>query len=621
MNFKKGILVYFFIFLLVTSLANALQVSSKFGDLKLCPRDTGLFVDVLKNNEALVKSYNVVLSGAASSWATVAPGNFILAPGDEETVYTYVTPSQSASKGNYDLKLELVSGEEKKSIKHTVNVKNCFGVGLSSDSLEQSACPGDSLVYNFRLINLGEFSDTFSLNVDNDGVRLSEKTITLGKGESKDVKAFLTSPSDAKEYKFSVTGTSETSKSGKSIDFLLNVNPCYSFNLNLKNGNDYSICEHSVLTVPVTVSNEGTVSNDYNLEVVEAPVWVRLNTKDLVVGSKETRTFLLAFAPDYGVHGNHSVKVEVSPEKGDLKAVANLNVEVRQCHSVSVDIELNEDVVCKGVESKYNVNVVNNGEVAKNYNLVLDAPSWVSLSENLITNLGAGESFDLELKANPTEDTDLEKYSVNLNVVSTDESSASSQDSIVLDLKELNQCFSSVLDTDYKNVVVHYDSGLLIPLTLVNNGLKNADYTFALSGDAAEFSSLAKTKLSLDQGSNETLYLYVAPDINTNMGNYYVDVELYVNDLWLATSKVNVEITDQLEKATVIGETSIVDQATTDESWAGLKHYWRLFRYYLLGLVIFIVLVVLLFKTKAGKAVMDFFDEDLEDKPKRKKKG
>ena len=619
---KKGF-IYFLILLLVISMVNGLQISSKYSVLELCPRETGLFLDVLKNNEDVVRSYNVVLDGSASSWATVAPGSFILAPGEEETVYTYVTPSQSTQKGSYELRLELVSGEEKKSVKHIVSVKNCFGAGLSADYLEQSGCPGDALVYNLKLTNLGEFEDTFNLQVENgvsDVVKLSENVINLGKYGSKDVKVFVTAPKDSNEYKFKITATSQTNKAEKSLGLLLNVNPCYSFNLNVKGGNSYSVCDRSVLTVPMTVDNKGTVSNKFIIELEEAPVWSRLNTKELTVGVSESRTFLLALAPGFGSMGDYKVKVNVYPEKGDLKATANLDVEVRKCHSVSLNIPVDQDVVCKGVSSKYDIEILNDGEVSKNYGIDLDAPSWVNLVTENSINLKPNESSKLVLNVNPTEDVDVNQYPVNVKAVASDESSASAQDSIILDVKDLDECFKSDLDTDYGNVVVYYDSGLLVPLTLINNGLKSATYTLALSGDASSFASLPKKEFSLDPGFNDTFYLYVAPNIKTSLGDYYVDAELYAGDnLFLKTKRVGIEVTDQADKATVIGGENVAQNVQPTESWAALKYYWRLSRYYLLGLAVVIALLVLLFKTKAGKAVVDFFDES-EEEPKKKKK-
>ena len=109
---------------LILSIVNAVQITPQGLSDSLCPRETGQFTHLIKNDNTVVKDYTINLKGSASSWATVVPSGFILAPGEQRSVFTYITPSQSSEPGNYNLQIEASAPDDTKSISHNVVVKN-----------------------------------------------------------------------------------------------------------------------------------------------------------------------------------------------------------------------------------------------------------------------------------------------------------------------------------------------------------------------------------------------------------------------------------------------------------------------------------------------------------------
>ncbi|MBI2005666.1 MAG: hypothetical protein HYS80_02785 [Candidatus Aenigmarchaeota archaeon] len=189
------------------------------------------------------------------------------------------------------------------------------------------------------------------------------------------------------------------------------------------------------------------------------------------------------------------------------------------------------------------------------------------------------------------------------------------EDKIVLDVRSVDVCFAPALETQYTNVVVHYDSGLLVPIVLKNNGIKKSELNVYLSGSAVDFSKLGENEIDLDPGQNKTVYLYLAPKRDTAIGQYALDLELYTgNDFYKAT-RMNVEVTDDPSRVTAIDG---AEETAQQESWAGLKYFLRTYKYYLVGgLAVFIIIVLALI---FGRKAINFFDEDFEEEKTKKKK-
>ncbi|MBI2005665.1 MAG: hypothetical protein HYS80_02780, partial [Candidatus Aenigmarchaeota archaeon] len=238
---------------------------------------------------------------------------------------------------------------------------------LATGSQSETSCPNEAATYKATLVNEGNFRDTFSLEIDGnikDLVRLSKDLIVLEPGQEQEIIAFVNSPAESGDYSFTLEA--KNSENSRSVDFDLNVKSCYGYDLTLRRGDGkYSICEHSVIVVPLNINNKGTTRNKFNIELDSAPIWARLDKSSLDAGIGEAKTFNLVLAPDFGVVGNYTVEVVVNPERGDKKATATLDFEIRDCHSVDLDINSEGDIICRGLNNAYSINIENNGEVVK----------------------------------------------------------------------------------------------------------------------------------------------------------------------------------------------------------------------------------------------------------------
>src|SRR3989338_4799643 len=373
----KGVrfsLIFFIGFLLVVSLVNAVQINTQNLAGDLCPRETGSFSHVIRNDGNSVKQYNINLRGSASSWATSVPSGVILEPGEEKIIYTYVTPSQSAEPGDYSLIIDVTSGAETESNTHNVKVKSCYGVSLIPTSNKLDTCPAKPVRFVVRVVNTGEYTETYKFSLSGElssKTSLSDNIALLGKGESKELYLFVNSPKEDGSYSLSLIVETDSGRVRGSLPLFLDVKPCYNFGFEVKANNTYNVCERSLIIVPLTLKNDGTTINTFKINV-DGPSWARLENDQYTLHSSEVRNFNLVMAPGYNTHGDYGIRVTVTPEKGDLKSVSDFGVTVRKCFSVDLEFEDEEVSACKGAKNEYDITVTNDGEIKKLFRLTLD---------------------------------------------------------------------------------------------------------------------------------------------------------------------------------------------------------------------------------------------------------
>src|SRR3989338_5201144 len=653
-------IILFIGFLLILSIVNAVEITPQGLSDNLCPRETGRFTHIIKNDNNLVKEYTINLKGSASSWATVVPSGFILSAGEQKTVFTYITPSQSAEPGTYNLQIEASAADDTKTVSHDVVVKNCYSVSLSALPNSKTSCPNDPIQYSITLTNNGEYSETFRLSLNGNlapRASLSDNLLVLGKKESKTILLFVNSPVDPSDYVLTLISESESGRVRESLPIFLNVNSCYDFNLKVSGNNTYNLCDRSYVVIPLNLKNSGTTLNSYKINI-DGPVWVRVEKNEFVLKDQEARTFNLIFAPNYGSAGDYGIRLTVVPEKGNAKSVTDFGITVRKCHSVDVKFLYDKVDACKGAVNNYEALITNDGEVKKSYRLELEAPSWIVLDEkDRVFTLDPKEQKKVVVKASPIDSVKDQEYDVKLRAVATDDSSVSANDidELSIDVKDAENCYKPSIETKYTNLVVYYDSSTAVPIEIKNNGVRKAEFSLFLSGNAATFSTLAPSAVSIDPGRSEIVYIYVAPNINVKLGSYDSVVSLNVkNGPLLTTKKFNIEITNVKEKTTQIAQplkTSLDNgKKPVDEIsyWQKFKSFIRKafvseeeriqfnnvtsvikvnndkssigkYKYYILGIVITILVIILLVvifsskDKKSSKKIKNKSSEDVED--------
>lgn len=598
---------------------------------QLCPRDTGLFTDIIKNTDSQPQNFNFNLQGGAKVWSTVVPSGVILGPGEQKVIYTYVTPGKNAVPGTYTLDLVSSGSGEVKSLSHPVTIKSCYGAQLVTPDAQKSVCPLELSKFEFELKNSGQYRETFDLSVEGilkDKVSLSDTAITLDKSGTKKIVAFVTGPEDAGEFGFSIVAKAKSSNIVESFNAKLQVNPCFDFLVEVEKS-AYDFCEHTVQQVPIKITNRGTATNDFDLGL-EGPEWAKLDNRFLELKPGESRIINLAMAPDFGVQGDFTISLDVVPEKGRLKAVHDFNVNVRKCNAVGVNIIEDKSRVCNGISGSFETIIKNIGEIENEFRLGMQAPGWVTLGQaSPVFKLKSQEEKHLFIRMDPGLDVAPGTHKVRVGVSTTDESSvtAFSEDTIDVEVVGVEGCFKPSIEVDRDNVIVFFDATSTLPFAIKNNGITTAEYNVVVSGTASNFVQLNPSILRVEPGRSEIVYMYIAPSSQVALGDYEAVVSVRLKDSdFLVSQRIGIGITDNPEKVTVVeqvveknvaNENKTIEVSTDDRSLAeiinGMNDRDKSKLKLVVGLIAILIVLILLIKFGVFRKMTNFFYDEVEE--------
>lgn len=532
----------------------------------LCPGATGIYTEVIRNDGSDFLSLTISSSGSASSFSTTVPQGTTLYPGQSKTIYTYVTPRSTTTPGTYTLKISANANGEAQEIEHEILVRDCYAFILSALEQEKHICPGESDRFEFTIINNGEYTESYALTAEGEyasKVILSTDVITVAPGDTDSIFAYATSTSDdLGEYDFTLKATSLNSDSVQTATSTLVVDPCYDFTISTE-GDLVNICEHTQETIAITLSNQGSTQNKYNLDL-DGPAWANIDKNSITLNPNTQERINLMLNPDYGIEGAFELEFSATPERGEVTAYNFFNVNIKKCHGVSIDVEKSVDKICNSLENTYSVNVRNVGEFTKEYYFDVDGPDWATLDATS-ASLAVGEEQQLTLTINPPFDTPEATYLINVQATAKDSNKVASSDKIEVTTVTKDECYQALINIEEKGIEVYYDSSATVPVVIENKGTYTTTYDLSLSGTASNFVYLNPSIVTIDAGKSEIVYLYIAPSGQISNGKYSTTISASLGDSGiLASEKVDITVTDSgfipPEESPEEGQTSFFDR-------------------------------------------------------------
>jgi len=540
-NQKRAI--FALICLMLISNVYALQLITSESSTSLCPRDTHLFTDSVRNDGLQEQEFSVKVEGNSKEWTAFIPTSFLLAPGEERAIYTYLTPASNTFPAKYVLDVRVSTNNSSQIAHHSIFIKDCKPIIKQEVVKVQTS------------------------------VRVPVAKISVVNPQI--------------------------------------VNSYYNFSVLLLK-KSVELCGQSRKAIPITIVNTGD-PDSYELSA-DGPLWAYLDHDKLNL-NKELNQFNLVLIPDNSVSGNFSIKINIIPENGSIKAAHIIKAVVKKCNSVSVDILYSKDNVCNSETAAYDFIVKNTGISQNTFNLELDASKWVKLETDKIT-LQPKTEKKLKLIINP--DTNIDDY--NIVVKAADSSGVSAEDSIKIKTFESKDCYKAKIKPEKSN-------SSNIPITIENNGIHRANYYISSSED---FVKLTSNVITIDPENSDVIYASISRE-----GSAVISVKLKDGTL-LASTKISVKtsifkklkntITSFVPSEDIeIGESDNETQNNTITGNFAAKYLNKTtfyntikkidsYKIHIFIALLIILIIVIIIRQKLYKKVFDFFEEDEEGK-------
>lgn len=526
----------FFALVVVINFAKAdFAVTTNLTTNTVCPSSTIVIEDIV--TATTPGAFTITMGGTASSFTTTVPSGFWLEQGEQEVIYSYITPSSKISPGSYILEVTIAQGGIVKTQRHAVIVENCHNTVIKIEPLTQAICACEQKSFTLTLSNLGNYLENYVLSVEGpakDWINLSSEEITLGSNKSTTITAYVMTPCNIKgsyEVNFVAKSKSEYAKANAKAN--IDVVSCYDYSISTEK-TYYSVCEAEKLTIPVKIKNFGTQSNIYKINM-KGPSWTTLDLKQITMEKDKERTFNIVAQPPYKIQGNFTIFLEVMSEYGKVLKKHDVRIDVAKCYDVSVTIEEDKDKMCNALSNTYSVVVRNTGNFQNTYDIILEAPEWVTISEKRLT-LNTSKEKSIILDVHPPYDTKEGTYEIKVKAIDAI-SKAEATDSLNITTISLEECYEPAINTKDEIVRVARDGTATVLFIVENKGSNDANYTIEISGTATKFAQINPGTVELESGKAETLYLYIAPPLEQQLDDYTATVTVRLEDTTILASK------------------------------------------------------------------------------------
>ena len=612
------------VLILLTSPVFAFGLTSTDLSASTCPSNTGLFVAQVTNTGTSSSSYTLALTGSASGWASVAPAGLSLGPAQAQDIYIYVTPSTNAQAGIYSLRLTVASGGSSNNLDFEYEVESCHDISLTSQANELAVCSGTPATYVLNLRNDGQWEDTYDLVASGDAsswATVSQNSVSLDPGEDQQLAVTVIPPrSEVGVYSLALAATSRTAGTVTAQSLAVVSNSCYDYDM-VASESYVSFCDNSEAKVPITITNSGSESNSYALDL-DGTAWSVLDRDSISISAGSSGTFNLVLTPGFDDVGTSTFRISSSASQGDTTDSAVINANVLTCRDTSLDIASSSIELCPGTGATVDVSLTNAGKFSENYALTVDGPSWAKLSDNSII-LESGSTSALQLTFSPGATAGGSSTDIQITARSQNVGNTQSSDAISVSVLSSPECYNLNVESEYDEVVIAYGEGALIPIIVRNTGSQSSIYDFSVSGDGANMAQINPGSVEIKGNSLEEIYLYVSVPRDVAKESYIIYVAAQSGELRDTTS-IRLIVSDE---APIF---SITPSGTASGSFGELitglysaasnfvVNYWYVFP------VLLLLLVALYFFGRARESEswikdLELLEQELEVSERKKK--
>ena len=285
----------------------------------------------LKNTAVRANTYDLQLLGPG--WANLEKNRAFLGVGSTGELVLLLAPDYGV-EGEYALTLK-ARGEKGKieQVKDLqVRVRRCHGFTLDVVDSNARVCQGVSKSYLMKVVNTGEVEKEVKLERDLPWVMLSQETLLLKPGESKEVLLEVESGNvSAGRYKVEVRAVALDDSGLEAEDSIqlevVGRKECYNVEVSVAN---IQVVREGSATLPITVRNYGIEAGVYEIGVSgNAVSFIQINPAVIEVMPGASEIVYAYLAPSRVVSlGEYQLQVHVKNKQSGILVSRDFTVEV-----------------------------------------------------------------------------------------------------------------------------------------------------------------------------------------------------------------------------------------------------------------------------------------------------
>ncbi len=586
-----------------------------------CNSDTYEFT--ISNNGIYQESYEIEVNGKAAPWIRLNQNNAELAPGESKIIYAFLNAPCGSDFGKNDFTVTVRSTTSNAiaSFDSNVIVQSCFDFDARSDKEFADMCEHSSEVIPITITNLATLDNDFDLKITGPAWASLNLTKLNLLSKSSGIINLILNPDYKVEGNFDINVNikSKQSKIEKDSKFKVNVRKCNDVSFELLTKED-RICAGSKKYYEANVKNLGEFEKDFRIESNEE--WVKPDEIIFKLAPGENKKIKIEFNPEENLTAKNYridfMALALDSSKVSSDDYFNLGlVSKEDCYKPELkvqDLELNADST-----GTAQIIVKNIGAETATYELGLsgNANSFSQLNPSILT-LEPGKNEIVYLYIAPPYNTKPGEYKANIF--------ANVKDLGIIESKTINIKVNEYEETLDKNEGLDLLAKLI---SYIKSFKVNQSYEEKI------IDSNLTEKLNNKQEESKINLGYLRENLYRYKIAILIGIIIIICLILLFATGIHKKITDffeeeeedkNIEEPLKIGRYFLFTIflialfwyfKTYTDKWELLLNYLTIYKFYIIaGLIILIFLILVI---TYWKDIIDFFEEDLDEKPKRKK--
>lgn len=420
---KNFYLAFMIASLLVMSTADAysgLSIEISPGQNSICPSYTLTSDDigiVIKNLGDSRETYRLSLElPGEGDWSGFITPTVTISPGEEGGVDAiFITPSYGVAPGVYKIGVIVSSEISGESIMKEIPVEilKCHWVDIEADDYE--LCQGITSSFEINVSNEGNENEEIIVSASEPWVDFPVSEFVLKKGERKTLEMVFYPPTDEegmRDVTISVRSSSSYARNVKTIK--ADVSRCYAYEVEIIPSLQ-EVCPCQTGEFILKIKNTGIKEDVYE---------ITYDNKSSKMNLKPGESVEFGVSLDVSCEeepGNYSTEITIDSHLTGKSTAAFSVLPMTECYSV---VFSDGENVTKSVEVgnavTYHFTIENKGGFERSYELTLDAPDWMYLSESEL-DLVSGESKEVYVYAAPQYNIQPGKYYATVKAMADNE--------------------------------------------------------------------------------------------------------------------------------------------------------------------------------------------------------
>ena len=581
--------------------------------LNICEHTQEIIPITIENTGSTSNKFNLNLDGPL--WANLDRNTITIAPNSVGTVNLVINPDYGV-EGSFEVEFSATPerGEVTAYNVFDINIKKCHGVSVDIEKSMDKICNSLENTYSVNIRNVGEYTKEYYLSIDGpDWATLDQTSATLDVGEEAQLTLTINPLYDVPEasYIISVEATAKDSEKIANSDTIevetVTIDQCYQAFLGLEESS-MDVYYDSSATLPVVIENRGTYTTTYELSVSgTASSFTYLNPSTVTIDAGKSEVVYLYVAPS-GQITNGDYSITVSARLGDSSILASEKVDITVSESgyVTPGQETTGEVQDGGslldrvldfFASFFKADTSEEIEVEEVIELPEEIVEEEPMEEEQPSEETETEETEETPEGEPVEEEVVEEEPVEEEPVEEETETEETE------LTELVKAQVSLSEGDTKSFLLDGTEHTIELTTLDETSIWLTITSDPMSINLEEGDI---KKIDLDE---DGVY-----DLKVGFIGYSEDGQAQI-----VYEKISESVeTEEIELEEITGEV-VSDEESSNffaDFFASFAAIWSsilAYKYHILGAIILVLVLYGIFKTKAHKKVVEFFEEEIEE--------